>query len=297
MVVRNKWNYKNYKSYLEHKFPGRIIRKLCLDAGFTCPNIDGKISRGGCTYCNNQGFAPRVTSSANLIEQWEKGKVFLRKRYKKVDAFIAYFQSFSNTYSSVDHLRSIYDMVLDKLSECIGISISTRPDCFNEEIVAYIKELAKKTFLTIELGLQTDDDQILRKINRGHDSITFMKTVERLCDENIDLCVHFILGLPGESKGAPERLGKLAARLPIETVKIHNLHIMHGTHMHKQFIRGKVNVISEDEYLDAVCCFISQLRPDQYVQRIVADAPARLLVSSPWCHNKQRFLGKVKERL
>ena len=291
------WGYRSYREYLNIRFPGRVIRKLCLNAGFSCPNLDGRVSTGGCSYCNNQGFVPKNTGKNHLLEQWDAGREALRRRYRKVDGFIAYFQAFSNTYGPMERLRNLYDQAHLKYPECCGLSISTRPDCINAEVVALFEELGQQTFTTLEIGLQSDRDELLKLTNRGHDVADFMRALDLAAYKNFDLCVHFILGLPGEGEDAPERMGKLASQWPIRSVKIHNLHIMKGTEMAKQFEQGQILGIEREAYLDAVARFVNQLRPDQYCQRVLADAPSQVLLSGAWCQKKQSFLPDLGLRL
>ncbi|MBF0199174.1 MAG: TIGR01212 family radical SAM protein [Planctomycetes bacterium] len=279
---------------MAERFPGQIIRKLCLNAGFTCPNIDGKVAKGGCTYCNNDGFVPERAQLKPLGDQWDKGRRYLRRRYRKVDGFIAYFQAFSNTYSSTEELQKLYAPIPSSLEECVGMAISTRPDCLEDSCISFLDQLGKETFLTLEMGLQTDNDEILKKVNRGHGMAEFYDAMERAAHRNFEICVHFVLGFPGEDPETPERLGKLAASLPIHSVKIHNLHIMKGTAMHQQFLKGKIEAIEKDNYLDGVQRFMAQLRPDQAAQRVIADAPDDILSSGNWCQNKQNFLADLK---
>lgn len=291
------WGYNSYRQYLEKRFPGQVIRKLCLNAGFTCPNIDGRVAKGGCTYCNNDGFVPSLADHSDILDQWDRGRLFLRRRFRKVHGFIAYFQAFSNTYAPVENLRRLYEGVHLKLPECVGLSISTRPDCVAEDVLQLLEELAKDTFLTLELGIQTDNDAILKKINRAHSAEVGVDAVHRAAGRGFDICGHFILGLKGESEDTPSRLGRMAASLPLNSVKIHNLHIMKDTMMHRQYLKGQIDVINKNEYLDAVKAFIHELRPDQVVQRSLADAPDRLLASGKWCQNKQAFLKDLKRCL
>jgi uncharacterized protein len=291
------WGYRSYREYLQLRFPQQVIRKLCLNAGFSCPNLDGRVSYGGCTYCNNQGFVPKNTGKNHLMEQWDAGRIALRRRYGSIDGFIAYFQAFSNTYGPLEQLQTLYSGIHLKYPECVGLSISTRPDCIFPETVQLLEHLGDQTFTTLELGLQSDRDELLKLTNRGHNVKAFMDAIELVAHKNFDICVHFILGLPGEDHDAPERMGKLAAQLPIKSVKIHNLHIMRGTEMATQFQKGQLQAIGKTEYLEALARFVHQLRPDQYCQRVLADAPNHVLLSGAWCQKKQAFLPELQSAL
>jgi radical SAM protein (TIGR01212 family) len=188
-------------------------------------------------------------------------------------------------------LRALYDPLPGALPECVGISLSTRPDCLPDATLDYLEGLGRRTFLTVEIGLQSDRDRILRSLNRGHDVACFFDAIRRAAGRGFELCIHLMLGLPGEGDDAPERLGDLAASLPVQSVKLHNLHVMRGTAMERWHQAGTLSVLERDRYLKMARRFVLRLRPDQAVQRIIADAPDRLLVDSPWCHDKQGFLA------
>ncbi len=292
------WGYPSFRERLAGRFPGLAIRKLSLHAGFTCPNLDGTLSRGGCSYCNNRGFVPAAASSrADLRRQWDAGRARLRQRYGKTDGFIAYFQAYSNTYAPPERLREIYDPVPLAYPECLGASLGTRPDCLQDGVLDELERLARRTFLTVEIGLQSDRDEVLHALRRGHSRAQFLDAVDRAAGRGFEMCVHLILGLPGEGPDAPERMGDLMAALPVQSVKLHNLHIMKGTAMAEPFRRGLLRPPSRREYLSAAARFIRRLRPDQFLQRVVADAPEGVLLSDPWCHGKQDFLADLRREL
>ncbi len=286
---------KNYRHYLAQRFPGKHIRKLCLNAGFSCPNITDVSS--GCSYCNNDGFAPRLRTQNDLCEQWDRGRRALRRRHRNVDAFIAYFQAFSNTYASPATLRELYDPLPHIFDECVGASISTRPDCLDDGIIHYLDLLGQRLFLTVEIGLQSDRDAVLKRINRGHDLACFLDCIERCRHKSFDICVHFMIGLPGEGSDVGKRLGEFAAGLPINSIKLHNLHIMKNTPYERAYRAGTISAPSQGFYLQQAGAFIRALRPDQYIQRIIADAPADILVSDDWCSRKQDFLTLLNSQL
>lgn len=286
---------QNYRHYLEQRFPGQHVRKLCLNAGFSCPNITSVSS--GCSYCNNDGFAPRLRSQQDLLAQWDRGRNALRRRHRRVDGFIAYFQAFSNTHASLDELRSLYDPLPGCFPECIGASISTRPDCLPDPVIAFLDKLGRRTFLTVEIGLQSDRDSVLKRINRGHDVACFHDAIKRCAGRHFDICVHFMIGLPDEGDDVGRRLGILAASLPVNSVKLHNLHIMKNTPYARAYQNGSVKAPEREQYLSQACDFLRALRPDQYVQRIIADAPSDLLLSGDWCNDKQGFLTMLSQRL
>ena len=294
------WGYRSYRDHLAGRFPGKRIRKLCLDAGFTCPNLDGTSGRGGCAYCDNAAFSPATRRggdpAGDLAAQWDRGRAWLRHRHRRVDGFIAYFQAFSNTHAPVPVLHARFHRIHERLPECVGVSIGTRPDCLDGPVVDLLSGLARETFLTVEIGLQSDRDAVLRTLNRGHDRACFDDAVARTNGRGFERCVHVILGLPGEGTDAPERLGSLLAGLAVESVKIHNLHVVRGTAWHRLWAAGALAAPDRDRHVDAACRLIARLRPDQAVQRVVADAPDRLLVSDRWCQDKPAVLAAVRQR-
>lgn len=301
-----RWGYRSYREHLAARFPGRHVRKCCLQAGFTCPNLDGTVARGGCAYCDNQAFAPGLRATApsarllpwpELQDQWDRGRRALRRRHRRVDGFIAYFQAYSNTHAGTDALRALYDPLPARLDECLGVSIGTRPDCLHDTVLAILEDLARRTFLTVELGLQSDRDAVLRHMNRGHDVACFHDAIRRAAGRGFELCAHVILGLPGEGADAPERLGNRLAALPVTSVKIHNLHIVRGTAWARAFTAGALQPIGRDAYLDAAARLMRRLRRDQAVQRVIADAPSHLLLGDPWCLDKQSALHGLAQRL
>lgn len=291
-----RWGYRTYREHLAERFPGLRVRKLSLDAGFTCPNLDGSVARGGCSYCDNRSFSP-AQGRSDLRTQWDTGRRWLRHRHRRVDAFIAYFQAFSNTYADPERLRALYEPLPQALPECIGVAIGTRPDCLGDDAVAVLRDLGERTFLSVEIGLQSDRDAVLRRINRGHDVACFLAAVRRCMNQGFELGVHLMLGLPGEGRDAPERMGDFIAGLPVHSVKIHNLHVVSGTPWAKAFARGDLLAPQRPWYLDALARFLPRLRGDQAVQRVVGDAPRHLLLSDAWCRDKQAVLRDLVQRL
>lgn len=300
------WGYRSYREHLAERFPGRSIRKCCLQAGFSCPNLDGTVARGGCTYCDNRAFAPGLRTATtttrllpwpDLLHQWDRGRRALRRRHRRVDGFIAYFQAYSNTYADAEALHALYDTLPAQLDECLGVSIGTRPDCLDDKVLTILEDLARRTFLTVELGLQSDRDAVLRRMNRGHDVACFHDAIRRAAGRGFELCAHVILGLPGEGADAPERLGDLLAALPVTSVKIHNLHIVRGTAWARAFAAGTLQPIGRAAYVDAAVRVIRRLRRDQAVQRVIADAPRPLLLGDAWCLDKQAALHDLAARL
>ncbi len=288
------WGFRTYRQHLEARFPGQRLRKLCLQAGLSCPNLDGTVARGGCAFCDNTAFAPGVQAGGDLRQQWDRGRLALRRRHRLVDGFIGYFQSFTNTHATVTRLQQLYGEIAAQLPECCGLSIGTRPDALPEAVVAFLEQLAQRTFLTVEIGLQSDRDSVLQALNRGHDVACFLDAMKRTNERGFERCVHVILGLPGEGPDAPERLGDLLAGLAIESVKIHNLHAVRGTAWGRAFTSGALVMPTRTQHVEAVARLLRRLRSDQAVQRVVADAPDKLLLSGRWCQDKQDFLARLR---
>ena len=227
---------------------------------------------------------------ADLRRQWDLGRRFLRRRYRRVDGFIAYFQAFSNTHAALPQLQALYDPLPAAWPECVGLAIGTRPDCLPPATIDYLAEVAQRLPLSVEVGLQSDRNSVLASMNRGHDRACFEQAIGRLDAANIESGAHVILGLPGEGADAPERLGRYPAALPITTVKVHNLHFVRGTHWGRAWQEGQMVAMGRQEYVASVARFLAELRPDQAVQRVLGDAPDKLLLTGSWCRRKQDFL-------
>ncbi|OGL44619.1 MAG: TIGR01212 family radical SAM protein, partial [Candidatus Schekmanbacteria bacterium RBG_13_48_7] len=266
--------------------------KITLDVGFTCPNRDGFLGIGGCIYCNNKGFNPNSLQPARSIQQQlMEGSAALRKRYR-VDRFIAYFQAFTNTYASVDKLKSIYDEVLE-FKDVIGLSIGTRPDCLSEEIVDLIAEYRDKTYLWVEVGLQSARNETLRMINRGHDLHCFIDAVERLHKHKIRVCAHVIIGLPEETRNDVLFTAKTIADLGCEGLKIHPLHVIKDTVLAEKYDNNELKLLSLQEYASLVVDFLETIPPTIAIQRITAEGPADYHVAPDWCLDKQSVLKQI----
>lgn len=300
------WGFRSYREYLAQRFPGQRVRKCCLQAGFTCPNLDGTVARGGCAYCDNRSFAPEAAGPdatgplatwSDLRAQWARGRAALRRRHHHVDGFIAYFQAYSNTYADATTLAALYAPLPQALDECVGVSVGTRPDCLGAAVLDVLADLACRTFLTVEIGLQSDRDPVLRRLNRGHDVACFLDAVQRCAAHGLELCVHVMLGLPGEGDDAPERLGDLLATLPVASIKVHNLHVVRDTPWARAWADGRLVAPTSAWYITAIVRLVRRLRADQAVQRVVADAPRHLLLSEPWCRDKRAVLSAVATAL
>ena len=275
--------YNSFVGYFKRKY-GERLQKIVLDAGFTCPNRDGKVGRGGCTYCDNAAFHPSYsTAGKSLHQQMDEGIEFHKVRYRTTEHYLAYFQSFSNTHAPLERLKALYEEALSH-PDVVGIVIGTRPDCVDEEKLDYIAELAKKHVVIVEYGIESCYDRTLGRINRGHDFETARRAVEMTAQRGIDVGAHFILGLPGETKQMMLDSCALINALPIRSVKFHQLQIVKGTRMEKEYAECPEDFerFSLDEYLDFFTDMLERLRPDLFIERFVGEVPPRFVNETPW---------------
>lgn len=275
--------YNSFVGYFREKY-GRRLQKIVVDAGFTCPNRDGSVGLGGCTYCNNDAFHPNYsTPDKPIMQQLEEGIQFHLNRYRTTEDYLAYFQSYSNTYAPLEELKKLYAQALAH-PKVKGIVIGTRPDCVDEEKLDYLAELSRETIVIVEYGIESCYDKTLRRINRGHDYATAIRAVEATAARGIHQGAHFIFGLPGESREELMGMAGMINRLPINSVKFHQLQIIKGTAMEAEFARCPEDFVqfSLEEYLDFFVDFLELLRPDLYIERFAGEVPPRFVNSTPW---------------
>lgn len=285
--------YFTYEYYLRRTFSQKCA-KIPIDAGFTCPNIDGSCGRGGCIYCSGD-FAP--TSTLSVGEQLEAGKASLSRKWK-TDKNIAYFQAHTNTYAPVDILKEKFEAALADPS-VVGLNVATRADCLEDEKLRYLSELAERTVLTLELGLQTAHDETARKINRGHDFSCFADAVKRIrrASDKINICVHMIFGLPGEAfEDMLESVRRLSELRP-DQVKFHMLYVMRGTVLGKMFELGEYEPIERQEYIKTVAHAITLLPPDTVVARLTGDGAGEGLLAPEWSRKKVAVINDIDKFL
>lgn len=295
--------YNDYSSWTRRKFPFRV-QKISIDAGFSCPNRDGRISRGGCTFCDNQTFNPSYCDAhKSVTQQLEEGKDFFARKYPEMK-YLAYFQAFSNTYAPLDRLRTIYEEAL-RVEDVIGLVIGTRPDCISLELLEYLKELSKTYFIVIEYGIESTYNDTLKLINRGH---SFEQSIEavRLTHEAGILCGgHVILGLPGESKEMIVHSAEMISELPLDFLKIHQLQIIRGTKLAQQWTAEKelakekqtIKAMELDEYISLLTEYIQHLRADIILERFVSQSPAELLLAPRWGLKNHEFTHKLVKHM
>lgn len=286
--------FYSFNRYLRDKF-GQRVHRISLNAGFGCPNTDGTISDRGCIFCNNKAFSHFSRRPAlSLKEQIVRSKQYARKRFK-AKKFIAYFQSNSNTYGDTGSLAKRYNIVR-KFSDIVGIAISTRPDCVDRDKLALIENLAKDYPVYLEYGLQTIHDKTLKLINRGHSFADFEKAIELTSGRgNINIGVHVILGLPGETKADMLATARALAAMPIWGIKFHALHVVKDTSLADIYAGNKLKLLSLEEYVDILVSFLELLPRNLVVLRLVSDAHGDLLIAPLWVNDKGRILKRVEE--
>ena len=287
--------YQEFGLWIKQRL-GCKCQKISINAGFTCPNRDGRLGTGGCTFCNNQTFNPEYCETGKSVtEQLEEGKDFFRHKYPDM-RFLAYFQAYTSTYASVEHCISLYEEAL-KVEDVAGIVISTRPDCMPDELLDYLEELNQHTFVLVEYGVESANDQTLKAINRGHTFRTSADAIRRTAQRGIAVGAHVILGLPGEDKDELLRQADLIAGLPLTTLKLHQLQIIKGTRMEKQFREHPWHVFSVEEYVDLVSAYLARLPRTLVIDRFVSSSPKQLLVAPQWGLKNFEFANLIRNRL
>jgi radical SAM protein (TIGR01212 family) len=285
--------YLDLNSYLRRRF-GERLQKITLDAGLTCPNRDGRVGVGGCLYCNVRGSGTGAWGQGlSITRQLEEGAARLGKRYG-AKKFIAYFQSFSNTYAPMEQLRALYEEAL-AFPGVVGLSIGTRPDCLNHAILDLLAGYGRHHLVWLELGLQSAHDETLNLINRGHDVACFTKAVHEAADRGLETVAHVILGLPGEGSAQMAATARYLAGLPLKGVKIHLLYVIRGSGLERLYETGKYRPLGEDAYVQAVVDFIELLPPHLVIHRVTGDPHPEELVAPEWCRDKARVLRLIKE--
>nr|WP_317332910.1 TIGR01212 family radical SAM protein [uncultured Romboutsia sp.] len=284
------WNY-----YLRNTF-GEKVFKVSINAGFTCPNIDGKVTFGGCTYCSKEGSGDFAGNPKdNLIKQFDDITQMMHKKWPNAK-YIGYFQAFTNTYAPVDVLREKYETIL-ALDDVIGLSISTRPDCLEDDVVEYLGELNERTNLWVELGLQTIHNSTSKLINRGHDYDEFLKGLEKLKAKNIKVIVHIINGLPREDYNMMMETAKAVANMGVDGIKIHLLHVIKDTPMEKMLQKGMLTLMNQEEYINLVCDQLEILPETMIVHRLTGDGKRDELIGPLWSLKKWEVLNAIDDEL
>lgn len=291
--------FNAYSNYFMKQFGSRV-QKISIDAGFSCPNRDGKISTGGCTFCSNAAFNPSYCKPEKSVrQQIEEGIEFHKRRYRRADKYLAYFQPYSNTYKPLDALKEIYRQALE-VPNIIGIVIGTRPDCIDEPLLHNLNEIQKTHYVMLEYGVESVYDETLKRVNRGHDFATSKRAIQRTAEHDIPCGGHFIFGLPGETKDMMLDAADLISQLPLTTVKFHQLQIFRGTQMAEEYLQhpDAFHLFDLEEYIDFVIDFAERLNPDIVIERFAGEVPPRYLVSEPWMKLRyDEVLRKIEQRM
>ena len=287
--------YHDFGTWIRNQLPFRV-QKISIDAGFTCPNRDGRIGIGGCIFCDNKSFNPSYCShKKSVTEQLEDGKRFFAKKYPDMK-YLAYFQAYTNTYDVVDKLKQLYEEAL-KVEDVVGIVIGTRPDCVSSELLDYLEELNKRTFLIVEYGIESCNDDTLRYINRGHDFACTRKAVEETAKRGIYVGGHVIMGLPGEDAAESLRQAPIISSLPLTMLKIHQMQIIKGTRLAKIYKEQPFHLYTVEEYIDLITKYIGLLRSDLVLERFVTQSPSEMLVAPKWGLKNYEFTNLLNKRL
>ena len=289
--------YNELSAYLSAHFPFKV-QKISLNAGFTCPNRDGTVGYGGCTYCNNQTFNPAYCKTEKTVtQQLEEGKRFFARKYPDMK-YLAYFQAYTNTYGELQELKRKYEEAL-QVPDVVGIVIGTRPDCMPDELLDYLEELNRRTFLIVEYGVESTDNDTLKRINRGHSFEVAADAIRKTAERNIRVGAHIILGLPGETREMLIQQAGVLSSLPLTTLKLHQLQLIKGTRMAAEYESRPqdFHLYTADEYIDLVIDYIEHLRPDIVLERFVSQSPKELLIAPDWGLKNHEFTDKVKKRM
>lgn len=286
--------YYSFNQFLRERFKCRVW-KLSLDANFSCPNRDGTLSKEGCIFCNNEAFSYFTGKGLSLREQIIHSIEYAQKRFK-AEKFIAYFQSFTNTYGEVDRLKEKYDTIRE-FPQIVGLAISTRPDCIDKEKIELIQSYTQDYLVWIEYGLQSIYDKHLEFLNRGHSFQDFLKALELTRARGIFIGAHLILGLPNQTRDEVVNTAKVLSRLPLNGIKFHCLHVVKNTLLERLYNQGMIRLFSEQEYVESVCDFLEFIPREWVILRLVSEASADYLIAPSWLNQKQIVLKKIEEEL
>lgn len=287
--------YNDFGTWMKAQLPYKV-QKISIDAGFTCPNRDGLLGRGGCTYCNNNSFNPSYCDTKKSItEQLEEGKMFFSRKYPDMK-YLAYFQAYTNTYADINILKSMYEEALS-VKDVAGIVIGTRPDCMPDSLLDYLEELNQRTFLLVEYGIETANDTTLERINRGHTFQCSQETIARTRKRAIRVGAHIIIGLPGEDQQETLRQAPLISALDIDILKIHQMQIIKGTKLALEYKKTPFHLYTLEEYIDTICLYIQYLRKDLVLERFVSQSPPNLLIAPHWGLKNYEFTNLLNNEL
>lgn len=288
--------YNDYGTWIRQRFPLFRVQKISIDAGFSCPNRDGRISYGGCSFCDNDTFNPTYCGNGKTItQQLEIGKQFFARKYSDMK-YIAYFQAYTNTYGRLDNLRQMYEEAL-AVDNVVGITIGTRPDCVDDNLLDYLAQLNRHTFVTVEYGIESANDATLKRINRGHDFECSRRAIDATHQRGITTGAHIILGLPGENMEESLHQAPIINKLPIDILKLHQLQIIRNTRLAKEFAQNPFHIYSVDEYIQLITQYIRYLRKDIILERFVSQSPAAMVVAPHWGLKNHEFTNLLVNHL
>jgi radical SAM protein (TIGR01212 family) len=283
--------YNDYGTWIRRQFEFRV-QKISIDAGFTCPNRDGRISTGGCIYCDNRTFNPSYCQRRlSVSNQLAEGKQFFARKYPDMK-YLAYFQAFTNTYAPIAQLKELYEEAL-QVEDIVGIVIGTRPDCVSDELLDYLAELNERTFVLVEYGIESTNNDTLLRINRRHSFEQSVSALERTHQRGLLTGAHIILGLPGEDAAESLRQAPILSQLPIDILNIHQMQIIRGTRLAEEFEREPFHIYTVDEYIELIAQYIQRLRPDMVLERFVSQSPKELLIAPHWGLKNYEFTNKL----
>lgn len=289
--------YRDFADFLNEHFDGKV-QKISLHAGFTCPNRDGSIGVGGCTYCNNQTFSPDYCHTGKSItRQLDEGVAFFARKYPTM-RYLAYFQAYTNTYGELEALKRKYEEALAHPG-VVGLIIGTRPDCMPADLLDYLADLSRRTFVLVEYGVESTSDETLRRINRGHDFATSVDAIRRTSAAGVLVGAHMILGLPGESREMMLEHARSLSQLPLDTLKLHQLQLIRHTRMAREYEMSPqdFHLYGVDEYIDLAIDFAERLSPSIAIERFVSQSPAELLIAPRWGLKNHEFTARLLRRM
>lgn len=287
--------YNDFGAWLRSHFPYKV-QKISVDAGFTCPNRDGRIGRGGCTFCDNNTFNPSYCNkNSSIREQLETGKKFFARKYPEMK-YLAYFQAYTNTYAPLDTLKRMYEEALGT-ENVVGIVIGTRPDCVNKELLDYLGSLSQQVFVSVEYGIESTNDATLKNINRGHSFDCARRAISETAARGITVGGHIILGLPGEDTQESLRQASIISQTELDILKIHQLQIIRGTRLEREYSEHPFHLYTPEEYIGLLTEYIRRLRPNIVLDRFTSQSPADMLVAPRWGLKNHEFADRLANHM
>lgn len=287
--------YNDFGTWLHSRFKYKV-QKISVDAGFTCPNRDGRIGRGGCTFCDNTTFNPSYCNkNSSIREQLETGKKFFARKYPEMK-YLAYFQAYTNTYAPLDTLKRMYEEALGT-ENIVGIVIGTRPDCVNKDLLDYLGSLSQQVFVSVEYGIESTNDTTLKNINRGHSFSCSRRAIAETASRGITVGGHVILGLPGENMPESLRQASIISSTELDILKIHQLQIIRGTRLEREYSEHPFHLYTPEEYIDLLTEYIRRLRPDIVLDRFTSQSPSDMLVAPRWGLKNHEFADRLANHM